>query len=85
MAKPEIVYVEWIDSCSAAASVWNDRKHAKNLNADLCQSIGFLLADRKDEISIASHLGSDQVSGHMTIPRVAIKKLKRLSARKRKK
>lgn len=82
-----LVYIEWEDSHSMSGSVWKSLDGAKESGpCVMCRSAGWLVSDEKSHKTIAGSLsygkhdrGVNQVSGDMTIPALAIRKLVRLS------
>ncbi len=86
----DIVEVHWIDSSSCGAETWNDiSSFLKNKTETLeWRSIGYLIFETDDRIGICAslslhedseHFGIGQVSGTMTIPKIAIVKMRVLS------
>ena len=71
----QIVEVEWIDSCRTDG--WHDQQ---DFGPALCRSAGYLLAKTEDKVTLALSLGDDteHVCQTMTIPRVAVRKIRRL-------
>jgi hypothetical protein len=80
----EVLFVRWIDSCEAANG-WHqidDIKFDVNLE---CQTIGFLLDDRKDRITLAGSVGlnaegdgAETADLGITIPKSAIIEMKKV-------
>ena len=66
------VRVTWLDSYSTVGRVWLERREAELLGTPAIHAIGFLLADKPSHITLASHMGDEQVSGVMVIPRGCI-------------
>lgn len=75
-----LVHIKWLDSCGVTTN-WDWLKDIKH-NAVTCSSIGWVVKENEECISIASHIAhnspkdEDQVCGIMTIPRVAITEMK---------
>lgn len=84
-----LVYIEWEDSHSMTGSTWKGITDARESGPCIvCQSVGWLISDTKSHKTIVgsvSHGGYDrsinQVSGDMTIPTSAIRKLVRLPSK----
>lgn len=73
------IYVEWIDS--AALRGWQHGSTLTESETDLCKivSIGFLIRESKDYITISTSVSSGgSTMDPLTIPKVAIKKLRRI-------
>lgn len=71
------VEIEWIDSC--ASKGWGTRDfHLKEFAYSKCRSTGYVIEDTKKYIAIAQSIGDDthNMSDLISIPRVAIKKIK---------
>ena len=68
-----LIVVHWLDSMSHG-SVWSDADAAGCHGSLLCESIGWLMREDDDTLTLASHYGhgANCVSGDMTIPKVAI-------------
>lgn len=69
------VYVEWIDS--ETDDGWGKIKDVSD-NLTLCRTIGYLIKDSSDFVTIAHSWDeeNDHVNGTIQIPKVAIKKKK---------
>jgi hypothetical protein len=79
VAKPKLIYLEWVDSCGNASRVWHNRDEAVECITPLvCRSVGFVVEETRDYLTIAAHAGGDEVSGVMSIPKCAIKKRRRI-------
>lgn len=77
-----LVYIEWVDSTSLYGGVWKNIGDIDAMKGPCTiTSIGFLLKETKDYVSIAAHVSDSQVSGDMIIPKVAITKRKVLNVR----
>ena len=71
----KVVYVEWDDSASSAGSIWKNKETVANFNTCRCKTIGFVIKETKDTLTIVSSSdGGDYVSGDMSIPKSAIRK-----------
>jgi hypothetical protein len=80
MSYPAVV-VRWVDSQSFGG--WRDLEEAKQLVTEKDRlestSIGYLFHEDKHSITIVQTLHRSQVADGMTIPRCAIKSLKRIN------
>lgn len=77
----KIIYIEWVDSTSYGG-VWKPRDDVEHLQENpVIVSVGVLLRETPQSITVVGHIGSGQVSGEMCIPKVAIKKRRWLSVR----
>ena len=65
-----LLWVEWVDS-SSHGGVWTN-KDALLHQAEAVQSVGWLVSECEENLTIAAHWGQWQVGGDMTIPKVAI-------------
>ncbi len=75
-----LAIVEWHDSCTHMG--WH--RSLPCLNPSYCRSVGWLIHEGPETIVIAGHIadeddGTMQHGGEMTIPRLAITKIDRLS------
>jgi len=72
-----LVLVTWLDSWADT----NSRKYQDEcgkMTPAHCQTVGFLLADRKGYITVAATLSQNQLLGRLTIPRGCIVKIEKL-------
>lgn len=67
------VVVEWDDSMSSSG--WRDYEKSDMV----CYTVGMLHKDEKDRVVIAQNKSAYGFGDYMEIPKVAIKKIKRLS------
>ena len=68
------IYVEWIDAgTTSSGSPWTDKSDAVDTNL-LVKSLGFLLSENEDSITVYAHDTEDEVCGQITIPKCTIKK-----------
>jgi len=75
----KLVLIKWIDSKSGSPE-WEFLDEINNLEPVVCQSVGFLIDDKKTYKTLAPTLGGGQIWGRITIPSCSILKLKVLSA-----
>mgnify|MGYP000676822312 CR=1 FL=1 len=75
-----IAYVEWVDSAKFSTRVWNDAEDVSKAKLAVCRSVGYVIHEDKESITIAAHAGYDfrDVSGDMKIPKAAITKRRRV-------
>jgi len=77
------IYIEWEDSSAMAGRVWQEREQVSEQELCRCSTIGFVINETKDSITIAGSMESnDYVSGDMTIPKSAIRKRRIVSWKK---
>lgn len=72
-----VVYVEWVDSYVASEG-WTSIEESEEQTAwEPIRAVGFLVADSPDGIVLASgwNQHADEVSGALSIPRSAIRKM----------
>lgn len=71
----KIVYIEWIDSQGYDGWQYASFKPGTNL---ICKSSGFLFEETKEAITICHSVGPNGgPHSPLTIPKIAIKKIKR--------
>ena len=68
----KLVYVQWMDSCGLNNGVWKSRDDAEEMEPLVIDSVGYVLKETEEHITIASHVCEHQVSGEMSIPKSAI-------------
>jgi hypothetical protein len=75
-----LVHVSWIDSCASGG--WRGRDGVSS--ATVCESVGWLVRDDPDSITVAGHRSesTDEWNGMMTIPKVAVKSIKRIGEKR---
>lgn len=71
LATAKLVYVEWVDAVSDGG--WED-----NVKVDIhpVKTVGFLIAETKDGICLASTISGDNSNARMHIPKAWITKRK---------
>lgn len=57
MKKPEIYWVSWVDANAEAG--WGDPKH---LDLSHCESVGFLVKETEEYLSLAAAIGLNETS-----------------------
>ena len=70
-----LVCIEWVDSVCADQVGWCRREGVAGLTPDIITSVGWVLRDDDDSITIVAHNGEDMVGGDMCIPKVAVRKV----------
>lgn len=70
-----MVEVEWWDS-AGLDSKWASRR--QRLRPCACVSVGYLTHETKEYIEVSPHLSKYQKAGHFSIPRSAIRRMRRL-------
>lgn len=70
------VYLEWVDSIMSPGGSWAEIELVKKRKIDRCRTIGFVVNENKNEITvIGSHShATNEVAGSITIPKCAIRK-----------
>ena len=68
------VYLEWHDAQSMAEGAWQRRKDVEKLTPALVRSVGWILTETKDHITLIAHDGENEVGGDFCIPKACIKK-----------
>jgi len=69
------VLVTWVDSAGTAH--WDDIKEAEELEPVICETIGFLVKETKDYITVVqSYANQEGVMHALSIPKVAVTKKK---------
>lgn len=76
--KSRPVSVTWIDSVTPAGVYWHNDRDVER-HPGVIHTRGFLIEKSKDAVVIASSVGEDDLmsGGFITIPRVAIVKMRR--------
>ena len=70
--KQRIVKIEWLDS-KAAPHEWEYRDDLGSLAPVSCITVGFILEQTKDYVTVAHTISENQILGRLTIPRISIK------------
>lgn len=70
-------YVEWLDSHSTSDGAWHTAREIGRHPMKI-RSIGWVLRETKRSLTLVAHLASEQFSGDMVIPKVAIVKRKKI-------
>ena len=70
----KLLYIEWLDAVSNEGGGWNKLRDTENLTPDLVRSVGRVVKETKDYVTIISHNGDDDVGGDFCIPKACIKK-----------
>lgn len=71
--KRVLVLVHWVDS-SSCPGVWTAIEEI-NYELSYCESIGWIMFEDDELMTISSHQTANQVSGVMTIPKCAIEQI----------
>ncbi len=73
----DLVLIKWLDSATPAdRSYWQDK--ATHARIAKCQSAGWVVHAGKNTLALAQTQSPDQNGGLISIPRIAITKMKRL-------
>lgn len=65
------VFVRWLDACSETDNEWTPIENFKGRTV-ICESLGFLISETKDSVTIAGHLADEDFCGEITIPKGCI-------------
>jgi hypothetical protein len=79
-----ITIIEWFDSCSIRGGTWHSHDDAEQLVPDRIKSVGWVLKETKEAVTMVPHTAEHSVGGEMCIPKVAITKRWILAQPKRK-
>jgi hypothetical protein len=74
--KRHIVEIEWEDSAGYNSFAWISKR--EKLTPLIVHSVGYVHHEDKRHIELAPHVSPDQTCGNMSIPRSAIRKVKKL-------
>jgi len=77
MRTPRCVMVEWLDSLSNP-QLWEFIDEMDDMEPPRCRSVGFVLADTAECMTLAPSMNDYQVLGRIVIPRGAIVSVKTL-------
>jgi hypothetical protein len=69
--------IEWVDSHGGCED-WIHREDLKPLGVVTCVSVGFVIDETEDCITLSHTVSDNQILGRLSIPKVAIKKQRRL-------
>lgn len=69
------VEITWVDS-KGVTTAWEDRDGLAPLLPCHITSIGFLLEETEEYVTLTQSIGGDQVLGRITIPRGVVKKVR---------
>lgn len=75
--KKKRVSIKWLDS-KGITSEWEFMDEIIPMPPDVCESIGFLIDDKKKYKTITQTITNGQILGRLTIPTCSIIKIKRL-------
>ena len=76
------VYVEWEDASSAFGDAWTPREDVIKRGVCKCKTIGFIIHEDKNSITVVASLHRSDVAGDMNIPKSAIRKRRVVSWKK---
>lgn len=68
-----LIFVEWLDSCSSP-NLWEFIEELEPLPSRQIISVGFLIEETEEYITIASSISKTQVLGRLTIPKRSMEK-----------
>ena len=70
----KLVIIEWLDAQSMADGGWQRRKDVEKLTPAVVKSVGWILEETKDHVTLIAHDGDTEVGGDFSIPKACIKK-----------
>lgn len=78
----KIVLIEWLDS-KGITNQWEYVDDIESLKPCQCHSVGFLIEETKEYITIAQSINESQILGRTAIPQCSIKNIKYLTNNKK--
>ena len=76
MSSRQLVAVEWLDHCTRDGPAWQSMEDVKGLSPAVCYSVGYLINETDQYVTIAAHVGPDdddhEVGGAMCIVKSCI-------------
>jgi hypothetical protein len=82
--RPDVVLIEWVDSCSSSGWRRMSDIPAGWFCASRCETVGFLIDENDDSVTLALSRGVCETTSDftetMTIPKVAITRRRQLRA-----
>ena len=63
--------IEWLDSCGTTVS-WEHKEDIKPILPSRCYSVGYVLDETDEYITLLQSDSNDQILGRITIPRCCI-------------
>ena len=72
----DIVIIKWVDS--KGMERWEYLDDIEPMPPCICYSVGFIIDDNNNYITIALGLSDTQVLGRMTIPKICITSIQKL-------
>jgi len=77
--KKYVEYITWVDSSAIGSSIWMKKETIlESCALQEISSVGFLLKETPDYVILAGHDSVDCASGHLLIPKCAIKRRKKM-------
>ena len=70
----KLVLIDWVDSVGDGTR-WRELDDIKKDKPVKIRSVGWILAETKESMTIVAHLSDSHGQGEMTIPSEAIKKI----------
>ena len=68
----EKLYVKWLDSVVIEKTGWMFKEDYEELEPSVCETIGFLLSDKNDYITLAQNISDNQLLNIITISKMII-------------
>lgn len=72
----KLLYIKWIDSVSLYTGGWHSFEDIEGMEPTMIDTVGYLIKETKDYITVASSLNPFEASGDICIPKVCIKQKK---------
>lgn len=69
------VYIEWAGAVSHPDQRWKPIDSIAQRSPLIVKSLGFLLHEDDEKITIAAHVADDEADGDLTIPRGMVRRL----------
>lgn len=80
--KLKAAFIEWVDSTSLGGGIWHDIGDVQKLEVGSTYACGFIIAETKEHITIASHMHLHEAAGEIAIPKGAIRRIKRFTLKR---
>ena len=70
----KLAYVEWVDAVSIGTGGWVKLRDVEKLTPDLVRSVGWVVEETQEYLTMISHNGDNEVAGEFCIPKTCIRK-----------
>jgi len=78
----KLVLIEWEDPCSSSP-MWESRVDIKNLDTTSCISVGIVLSETREDISLGLSRNVRNYAQAIIIPKKSIKRIRQLKISER--